>query len=312
MQSHFYKNLLLFSFLFCAFGTIAKDRIPFRFVGNLLLVKANLNGQVGEFILDTGAPELMVNQAYFKGVPALRASTEIVDLNGHSSEARYFAIDHFSIGSLPIKKQYALTVDLSSVERTKGIHLLGIIGYAILKDLELIFDFDREELTFAPAQRKSAPLVNEPPIASFGLKFSGHVPYLIGSIGKKKFRLGIDTGAEINLLDDSSLKRVPSCFDEIKKLQVKGISHQQKMATSGILKNLMIGEQLIGSLDVTIVSLHPLNESLAVDLDGILGMPFLRKGKVGVSYKKRRLWVWEGKLRKESQARMVEASISKN
>ena len=304
---------MFFGLLLYTISAPAKDQVPFRFVDNLLLVKANLNGQVGEFILDTGAPELIVNQAYFKGMPAPWPTTGIVDLNGHAGEVRYFAIEHFTIGELPVKKQYALTVDLSSVERVKGVHLLGIIGYAVLKDLELVFDFDRQELTFAPAHRKSNPLVEEPPAATHNLKLSGHVPYLIATIGKKKFRLGIDTGAEVNLFDGQSLRRTSDCFDKIKKLMVKGISHQQQAADAGVLKNLMIGQKPIGPLDITVVSLYSLNGSLTVDLDGILGMPFLSNGRVGINYKKKKLWFWEqeGQYVENRAAITTEAIVGK-
>ncbi len=281
----------------------ASDKIPFRMEGNLLLIKATLNGQTGNFLLDTGAPELILNEAYFEGIRIPWDPKQVVDFNGHASEARHFAIESFSIGDLSIKKQYALTVNLTSVEKAKGIHLLGIIGYSVLKDLELLFDFDRQELSIAHSKKKAFSFaIAEMPTASFDLRFSGHLPYLIARIGKKKLRFGLDTGAEVNVLDDKSFRHVEGAFDEVKKLHVKGITHHQKLATSGALQHLTIDGQPVGPLNVTVVSIQSLNESLTIGLDGILGMPFLKRGRVGVDYEGRKVWVWrsDGRLAREN------------
>ena len=309
---HSYLTLaLLFSATCCA---LAKERIPFRLEGNLILIKATLNGLTGDFILDTGAPELIINEAYFKGMRIPWDNKQVVDFNGHASEARHFAVNGFSIGGLSIKKQYALTVDLSSVEKVKRIHLLGIIGYSVLKDLELLFDFDRQELTLALAQKKTADFdIFAPPISTYELRFSGHIPYLIARLGKKKLRFGLDTGAEVNILGEHSFKHVESSFGETKKLQVKGITPHQKAATSGALQHLSIDGQPLGPQIVTVISLQSLNESLTVGLDGIFGVPFFKQGRVGIDYRRRKMWVWpsDGRLVEEEVETGLEVNLEK-
>ncbi|HFA49811.1 MAG TPA: hypothetical protein ENJ95_12450 [Bacteroidetes bacterium] len=300
--------IFLSAITFCS----AEERIPFRMEGNLLLIKATINGQTGEFILDTGAPDLILNQAHCEGVRIPWAQTMIVDFHGVASEARHFAINGFSIGGLSIKKQHALSVDLSSVEKAKNIHLLGIIGYTVLKDLQLLFDFDRQELTIAPSGKKETSILADGlPLAVFDLRFSGHVPFLIAHFGKKKFRFGIDTGAEVNILGNRAVKCVGAGFDEIKKLRVKGITKNHKAARSGVLRGLVIDGQFMEPMAFTAISIHPLNENLTVGLDGILGMPFLKKGKVALDYRKKRMWIWEsdGRLVEESPGEEVEVLL---
>jgi hypothetical protein len=41
--------------------------IPLKRAGKLLLIEAEADGQRGDFILDTGAPFLVLNQTYFRG-----------------------------------------------------------------------------------------------------------------------------------------------------------------------------------------------------------------------------------------------------
>src|SRR5574343_801004 len=41
-------------------------KLPLKRAGNLLLVEADVDGQRGNFILDTGAPGLVLNTTYFR------------------------------------------------------------------------------------------------------------------------------------------------------------------------------------------------------------------------------------------------------
>src|SRR5690242_16787835 len=56
-----------------SFYTLASDSasciIPFNRVGNLMVVKAKADTTEGNFILDTGAPGLVLNITYFRNYP---------------------------------------------------------------------------------------------------------------------------------------------------------------------------------------------------------------------------------------------------
>jgi hypothetical protein len=47
-------------------GDFNKLVIPFRQAGNLIIVEATIDGLRGNFILDTGAPYLVLNATYFR------------------------------------------------------------------------------------------------------------------------------------------------------------------------------------------------------------------------------------------------------
>lgn len=287
--------LLLTFLLHLPFDALSEERIPFRFVDNLLLVEATINGETGEFILDTGAPDLILNQAHFNGIRVPWALNDVVDFNGKASEARVLAVKGFSIGAMEIKKQHALCIDFTSVERLKKIRLLGVIGYAVLKDLDILFDFDQQEVSISSNRGKHVDLFEgTSPEHSFKLRQNGHMLYLVVQAGKKKLRFGIDTGAEVNIFHEKSLKQVSGHFDMVKRVQVKGITSKQSIAVAGALHQLQIDKRPVGTMPVTVVNMSPLNNSLALDLDGILGIPFLKKGRVGLDFKERKLLVWGG------------------
>ncbi len=300
MNAKHYIHLVLILLLFSAFSSAASERVPFRLAGNLLLIKATINGQSGDFILDTGAPELILNQSYFQGVRVPWEQISIVGLHGHGSEAMRFPVHGFAIGGLEIKQQYALSVDLKTVERVKGISLLGIIGYSVLKDFEILFDFDFQELTLTPVKNKKTPTVSDAgkPLVVFDLHLSGHIPYLVARVGKKKLRMGLDSGAEVNVLRQRANKKAKVDLDGARFLQIKSISHKQQTAKVGVLPNMAIDGFATGPLEMTVLGALPLNQSLSIDLDGLLGIPFLKKGKMALNYKRQKLYVWppEGSL----------------
>jgi len=284
----------LFLLLFIPIRGQASERVPFRLAGNLLLVQATVNGSSGNFILDTGAPELIVNRAYFEGVDVPWAQMDVVDIRGHASPANCFVIKDFAIGGLSLNPQYALSIDLSSLERTKGIRLLGIIGYSVLKDLELFLDFDYGELQLTRIRNKKSTSRADVhhPMVVFDLRMSHHIPYVVARAGNKKLRLGIDTGAEVNVLGVEPNKKAKVEMSGPRAVQVKGISAKKQTALSGVMTGVSVDGYGLGPLQVTVLDIRPINENLSMSLDGLLGIPFLKRGKVSINYKRHELCVW--------------------
>src|SRR5215207_700895 len=50
--------------------------IPFNRVGNLIVIKAKVDTTEGNFILDTGAPHLVLNLTYFRDYPITTRADE--------------------------------------------------------------------------------------------------------------------------------------------------------------------------------------------------------------------------------------------
>ena len=226
------------------------NRIPFRLVGNLLLIEATINGKTGEFLLDTGAPELIVNQAYFEGVHIPWALSEVVDFHGRATSANHLSVTDFSIGELVIEEKYALSIDMRPLERLKHISLFGIIGYSALRDLEIFFDFDRRELVVTRFDKKKSKGFHQGtlPDETFDLRISGHIPYLVAKIGGKKMRMGIDSGAEVNILHNKSGRRASIDMDGARKLRVSGITDKQQLAVSATVNDMSIDAYSAGPM----------------------------------------------------------------
>src|SRR6185436_6351068 len=74
--------------------------IPFRRAGNLILIQAKADTTNGSFILDTGAPNLVLNITYFRNYPSLAAGSG-GGITGSIPVVAHTMVSDFSFG--PIK-----------------------------------------------------------------------------------------------------------------------------------------------------------------------------------------------------------------
>src|SRR5215213_6168819 len=69
--------------------------IPFTRAGNLILVKAKADEVEGNFILDTGAPYLVLNITYFRDYPTTGTNTDQTSISGSGSAVEKTNISNF-------------------------------------------------------------------------------------------------------------------------------------------------------------------------------------------------------------------------
>lgn len=268
--------------------------VPFQLIGNSLFVKGSVNGISGNFLLDTGSPNLLLNKKYFKGVRQCASDLSILDIHGQSQAATYCVVKDLRIGDHKLKESHGLVIELSALEAAKGIAIAGIIGYSSLRNVEVVFDFDNWVLWIVPLDRKGnriAGIKSFRMVESFKLKMSGHISYITAYLNGRKLRLGIDSGSEVNMLNRRLVKRHQGNFKVTGHLVVKGLTNEYLTCGVGTLQNLQLHIGQNTALDVALADMYHLNECLGVNLHGLLGAPFLMQGKVAINFRKRRLYL---------------------
>ena len=270
--------------------------VPFLLVGNSIFVEATVNGRTGNFLLDTGSPKLMLNSAWFSGSANAIANEYLVDLNGKVIKPKYLEVKSLEVQGLPMRCPTGYVLDLENIEEAKGIPVFGILGYAVFEHLELLFDFENQELVIFPLEKNGLPDCESYlycPVDSLDLKMSGHIPYVQAKLGGKSLRLGIDSGSEVNLLQPRAMKKAAEIFQTARKHNLQGLSDESKKRTVGWLREIKLGHLESQPLEVTLADLDHLNDYLPVDLDGILGSCFLMQGKMAINYRREKLYLWE-------------------
>lgn len=266
--------------------------VPFHLIAKLIIVEATVDDHTGLFILDTGTEELILNAAHVNRPTGGRT---IRDVGGHSAKLKtgYFS---FSLGKINIKQKRAFLADLRHLERNRNIHILGLIGYSILEDYEIVLDYTAKKLTFFELDRKGNRLTassgQREPSHIIPFKLKGHFPCFDIRIGGESFFVALDTGAGLNVLDARVRERI-ACSADGKRANIKGISRQQIQTVTLLMDGFQIEEVPYPSMLTIFKSLDRLNEFITGrDIDGLLGYEFLHHYRTALNYRKKELSVF--------------------
>jgi len=269
-------------------GRVNVTVAPFEFVGGFVVVRASLNGAMGNFILDTGSPGIVLNAAGKAG----ESSLEAVGVGGEM-EVSKVEVAHFNWGGIERNQVEAFSLDLSHLESSIGRKLSGLIGYDLFQNYELFFDYPNQTIKVYTAG-SAEELRRANPGAALSFTLNGHVPVIPVNIGHKKIYLGLDSGAEANLLDQSYLKRLDKkAIQHAGTENVVGLDQQVHKAKSAIVRSTEIENESFPDLAYLFTDLSSLNSQFESRLDGLLGYPFFSNHAVAINYKERMVYVWK-------------------
>lgn len=273
-------------------------RWPFRFVGNLMLIEVKVDTVMGEFILDTGAPHLVLNTTYFRNYPRF-GEVLAAGITGSAGVGSQTRVSRLELGDLYFEDVDADMVSLGHLETQRGTRILGLFGINLLARLELFVDFENGSLEFRKLNRQGDPIVSSTGVSDstgLSIKLSGNSRLAIvsGEIAGKELRFCLDTGAESNVLHSLLSNKVMQQVKLLRTTLVSGSGSNSADALLGRISSLSVQEQPYPSLAATVMNLNNLREMYQDPIDGILGMDFLyRHSKMSLNMSKRKLTVWK-------------------
>lgn len=249
--------------------TIDKSHeVGFELDGGMILVHATIDENEHTFILDSGAPGLILNNFSKKGTPSV--------ISGLQGEMKAYDVllNHFKWAGIHYVNVDGVSTDLSHLENLTNRKISGLIGYDLLKHYEVSVDYSTQKIQM---HYKKEQIVDNHVLAVFPLAFWHHLPVIKVKIADKICRFGLDTGAEMNVVDEKILADINS---EISGQQsdkhVYGLGH-----TSTSSKRVTINETRykcfnFRAMEYIVADLSNLNMGETdFKLDGILGYPFL-------------------------------------
>lgn len=269
--------------------------IPIRLSGNLILLEARVNGKKGQFIFDSGAPDLIINDKYFQDSRIIQQS-KAQGVGGRIAEVNFRAINHFAWKGSESKKFSVQCIDLSHLEKVRREKIMGLIGFQLFKKYEILLDYFSSRLILYKlnkfGQRLYQKTSSEQVLASYPLKMIGHLATLEARIAQHKLRFGIDTGAETNILDIGSRPRVLQHFRILKRAVLQGNDQRKVEVLKGKIQNFKIGQTAYPQLDGILTSMKNLNRGYGTDLDGVLGFHFLSRYPSSINFIKKEFTIW--------------------
>jgi hypothetical protein len=273
--------------------------IPFIRAGNLILIKAKCDTVEGNFILDTGAPELVLNMTYFRDYPTRSTEGEAGGITGTVRDQQGTSVNKFSLGGISYYHVEADRIDLGHIENNKGVKILGLLGMQLFTKFEMIIDYEKMVIYLHLVGNKEAPVYksdqlkdttayNEFPIDLTDYKIIVHT-----EMAGKKLLFLVDFGAESNVLDSRLPNKIFENVTVTRRVLLNGSGTKKVEALYGNLRNMKIGSRNLGELPVLITNLENMCSSANHCLDGMLGFDFLSLHKIGFNFVRRKMYIWK-------------------
>ncbi|OAV45033.1 aspartyl protease family protein [Lewinella sp. 4G2] len=261
----------------------------FDFSNNLIYFTAVADGKRGNFILDTGAPEVLIND---RGLASRGSAPVGIAAGGEVSLADHF-IKSFVFTGKEHRKMWAYSLDLRPLETRIGKEVDGFVGYNLLGDSELRIDYFARTFQLVASEKRPVHFGRQPD-HEVAFSMVGHLPVVTVKLGKQKLRLALDTGASVSLIDASVAQTKPSGS----KMNIQGLDGEAFVAN---LVNLDGNADLPQLENLEFASFEVTQQSASrsgKDIHGILGSDYLSKFVIGIDYRRRRLYLWNPSLSK--------------
>ncbi|MEW7290037.1 hypothetical protein [Aquimarina sp. 2304DJ70-9] len=271
-------------------------RIPFKLVDHLIVVEAELHDKKGSFIIDTGSETLMLNEVHFPQrdhfFTKRKQTSGVIAVMDDTFEQH---VKEFILRNFNLKNQISDIVDLSHIEKAKKMHLLGIIGYSVLRDYEVFVDMHLNQITLTKVDRFGVKLDQnvyaEKIIDSVDFRLKTHTIVIEGYIGDQHVKFGLDTAAEFNQINKKLRKKTLKYFYPKKRLVLLGASNNKIEVMAGKLYRVRLSETVyFGPMNTILTNLNKMNEAFGTDLDGVLGYEFFRQKRTIINYQKEKLY----------------------
>ena len=268
--------------------------IPLINSGRLLLIDAVVDGEAGNLVFDTGANGLVLNSTYFRD----HIKTETKKSNGINGEVglvEKIAVEKLEFSELSYKNLWADLVNLGHLENRRGIKILGLIGFGMMRNFEIVLDSKRSELVLFRIDKVGKRLCK--PLSYFrsdydqSMEGNGNILFLQGTIAGKSLKFCFDSGAETNVLDRYSNKKILSTITITRRTTLKGAGTSGSEVLFGRMNDFTVGEHQIQNMETVITNLDALSDVYGTHIDGMLGYSFMQHVIICANFMKKQVGI---------------------
>ncbi|NND93564.1 MAG: hypothetical protein HKN45_01795 [Flavobacteriales bacterium] len=268
--------------------------IPLKRSGNLFFIESIVNNQNGNFILDTGAEGLVVNQTYFRDYKIDRTS-EVGTINSESDFVKYIKVDGLVLGDIQFKGRTADVVDLSQIENNRGFKVFGLIGLSFFRDYIVEVDMKSSALILHDRDY----IIEEEAYIDVPTKSYNGVPSISLSVNGEKLRFILDTGAEMNVIHNALDPKVYDGMEIMRTTELFGADGRKTQVLVAKLKSIVVDEHELTDALTLVLNMQSTRSVVNADIAGTLGFPFFSEGRVLFDIRKKRLRMYGPESRDE-------------
>lgn len=234
-----------------------------------ILLSASVNEQTGYYILDSGAPGLVVNSKYHHTESADEYAMHGVDGKVELSQLKSWA---FQWNSYAMQGHDAFAIDLSYLEILLERNIDGLVGMEVFEGYDILIDYATGTLELwdvLPTSLQTTPWIE------FPLTYESHIPVITLQRGKKQLKFGIDTGAGSNLIDQNTLHSWRGDVRVVETINLVGANRKLIPSQAVEIDGLSKGQVMLPKSNFVVTDLSKITRTTGIDFDGILGQPFL-------------------------------------
>ncbi|MDI9881371.1 aspartyl protease family protein [Flectobacillus longus] len=251
-----------------------KVTLPFNMRNGLIFIEAELNGQKGYFQLDSGCPVVILNRQYASKIQG-NPFTSFSGLNGSMKDVRLSNVDNLKIGTIEISNK---TLVSSPMEKSE-FPFLGLLGYEWMKDYVVTFDYKNQLLTLEKSPKLTKALLSIP------FSQERHIPIIPLTIHGKTYQLGIDCGANANVIYQPYSSAISPLLEEVMTENVGGAEGSTQKSITGYLPEAKLESLLFKDMFMAMTE-NKINvdASHQLPIQGLLGTPFLQLYKTVINF----------------------------
>ncbi len=268
--------------------------VPLHIRNKLILVEGQANGRSGYFLFDTGASELILNEAHFPRHKYHSPKKYFAGAGGYGVLQGYTYVSSFNWGCLRRDTFFAPRMALQALENILGEKLLGIIGYDVLQHVDLRLDYYRGGITLLrPGSAARGTASHPEPDYIFQFEMDRHLPVVNARAGEAEgLLLAIDSGSSVNVCARRLRRRLKSTALQKRTVSMYWAAGFIRKSACYIMESLQVENTYsIAYCRVALGNLKALEDN-GFRIDGLLGVNFFRMGLVFFSYRSRRIAVW--------------------
>jgi hypothetical protein len=243
------------------------ERLGFTFAERIPLFKVRVNGNVQNFLLDSGSPYMVLNGKAGTGAETVSA---------------------FEWGGLRLSNQLAMVADISHLGERLGLEIHGLIGCAQIMNYDLLLDYSEKYVSLYDSYGGTPDCMSG--AKSIPFIMSNHIPVVSVRIGGKCFSMGLDTGASQNVLEKKHtdfLQGAGLLYDTVRDDVVRfNAGDTERGACSCSIREVGIGDDLI--INDMRFYLHDIGIP-HIKADGLLGYELFNKQRAFIRFAKREL-----------------------
>jgi len=271
--------------------------IPFELAERLIVVQASVNGVAGNFLLDSGAPTLVLNRGRFRAAEITTRALNHATPSGAGGAMQDVAVADgltLELSGLVMQDQRALVADLTHLAENVGVPLVGLIGQSNLEPFQVQFDYANRQLTFLRLGADNRPVATPAqamPALVVDMEMHGHIPVLPITIGAVELRMGLDSGAAGALLFTRWREPLSGHYTFLRRDAMKGADTAVHMGDVVQVDRMRLAGTDYDGLTFRFNDIGGAGGHQP-PFDGLLGYEFLAARVTAINFRARQLLVW--------------------